>query len=72
MRRTWTLLSVAIGLTLMIVSYFGLAAPWGADTVANSNPRVEFAPLLFVLGVMAVFGAALVYELLPDRSSGDD
>ena len=68
MRRTViTWLSVAVGIALMAASYFLLAAPWGAESVDNSNPRLDFAPLLFVLGVMLVFGAALLYELLPDR-----
>ena len=68
MRRaaiTW--LSVVIGLALMSVSYFFLAAPWGAAGVRNSDPRVPFAPGIFVIGVMLVFGGALLYELLPDR-----
>jgi hypothetical protein len=55
------------GLALMSVSYFLLAAPWGAGGVRNSEPRLQFAPAIFVLGVMLVFGAALLYELLPDR-----
>ncbi|OFW67067.1 MAG: hypothetical protein A2Z12_04045 [Actinobacteria bacterium RBG_16_68_21] len=59
---------IIVGIALMVISYFGLAAPWGADSVANSDPRLQFAPLLFVLGVMMAFGSALVYEMLPDKS----
>lgn len=67
MRRTITVVMIVGGLALMALSYFVWAAPWGTETVANSNPRVPFAPLLFVLGVMLAFGSAVVYELLPDR-----
>lgn len=67
MRRTLTVAMIVGGLALMVVSYFALAAPWGAESVANSNPRLPFAPLVFVGGIMLVFGSAVVYELLPDR-----
>lgn len=68
MRTLWTILLVIAGFALQGVSYFFLAAPLGVPTSeAFSNPRVPFAPALFVLGVMLVFIAAVVYELLPDR-----
>lgn len=67
MRRLLSGLSIIGGLTLVVVSYFVLAAPWGTESVRNSNPRLEFAPALFVLGVMSVFLSAVVYELWPDR-----
>lgn len=67
MRRTLVWSMIVGGLVLMAVSYFVLAAPWGADSVDNSNPRVPFAAFLFVIGVMSVFLSAVVYELLPDR-----
>jgi hypothetical protein len=35
-----------------------------------SNPRVPFAAGIFVLGVMLVFVAAVVYELLPESWGG--
>jgi Kef-type K+ transport system membrane component KefB len=57
---------VAVGVILLVIGYFG-AAPWGADNVANSNPRFVFAPLVFVLGIITIFSAAIVYEVLPDR-----
>ncbi len=68
MRRWWTWGMVIAGGALMTISYFFLAAPWGEDTVANSDPRLEFAPLLFVIGVIVAFSAAVVYELMPDRT----
>jgi hypothetical protein len=67
MRRFWTILTLVVGVALMIVSYFFLTAPWGTGGVENSNPRLEYAPVLFVAGVMLSFGSALVYEMLPDR-----
>jgi len=68
MRAVWTLLLVVGGFALQAVSYFFLAAPLGTPvSPAYSDPRVPFAAALFVLGVMLVFVAALVYELLPDR-----
>lgn len=69
-RRAWTLGLVGGGFALQAVSYFLLAAPLGLPTAETfSNPRVPFAPLLFVLGVVLVFLAAVVYELLPDREA---
>ncbi len=66
MRRTITLAMIVIGVSLMLLGYF-LSAPWGADSVANSDPRLPFSPAIFVLGVITVFSSALVYELLPSR-----
>ncbi|MBI2169602.1 MAG: hypothetical protein HYU28_08910 [Actinobacteria bacterium] len=67
MRKTLTTLMILGGLVLMVVSYFFLAAPWGADSVEHSDPKFGFAPTLFVVGVMSAFLSAVVYELLPDR-----
>ena len=70
MRTTLTILMVIAGFALSAVSYFLLAAPLGIPTSpAFSNPRVPFAPGLFVLGVVLVFLAAVVYELLPEGES---
>ncbi len=69
MRKGLTIGMIVVGITLMVISYFGLTAPWGAERVANSEPRMQFAPLVFVLGVMMAFGSALVYEMLPERDS---
>lgn len=66
-RTTAAVLVLLAGLALAFVSYFVLAAPWGfpPDSVDHSNPRVPFAPTIFVVGVMLVFIAAIVYELWP-------
>jgi hypothetical protein len=69
-RKAITLLTILGGLALMVIGYFS-AAPWGAESVSNSNPRFDFAPALFVLGVIIAFSSAVVYELLPIRE-GDD
>jgi hypothetical protein len=66
MRKTIMLAMIIVGVGLMLAGYF-LAAPWGADSVANSNPRLPFSPAIFVLGVITVFSSALVYELIPNR-----
>ncbi|MDH3753702.1 MAG: hypothetical protein OEU32_07500 [Acidimicrobiia bacterium] len=71
-RRTLTLLCLLTGLGLIVVSYFFLTAPWGSDRVGNSNPRLEYAPLLTVLGVILTFASAVVYELLPDKDKSGE
>lgn len=67
-RRAITLTMIFLGFGLQVVSYFFLAAPWGTPiSPVQSNPRLPFAPALFIFGVMLVFLAAVVYELLPER-----
>ncbi len=69
MRTRLVVLMIAAGFALQFVSYFLLAAPLGVPTSpVHSDPRLPFAPALFILGVMLVFLAAVVYELLPDRA----
>ena len=69
MRTGLMLLLVLGGFALQGASYFLLAAPWGfpPSSVEYSNPRVPFAPLFFILGVVLVFLGAVVYELFPER-----
>lgn len=68
MRRALTLLMIVGGFVLQAWSYLSLAAPLGIPVnEAFSNPRVPFAAGLFILGVMLVFLAAVLYELLPER-----
>ena len=66
MRRILTVLLVVFGLALMVVSYFS-SAPWGSSTVADSDPAFVGAPTLFIIGIVSILAAALVYELLPSR-----
>lgn len=72
MRRFLTASMIATGIALMVVAYLGFAAPWGADGITNSDPRVPFAPVLFIVGVMLTFGSALVYEMFPERRNDRD
>jgi hypothetical protein len=60
---------VAVGFGLQVLGFLVLAAPWGfpPSSAEYSDPRMPFAPLVFIAGVMLVFIAAVVYELLPER-----
>ena len=59
---------VMAGFALRVVSYFYLAAPLGNPTSeVFSYLGMPNAPLFSILGVMLVFLAAVVYELLPDK-----
>ena len=69
MRSVLTALLVLGGLAAMFVGYVN-SAPWGSSSVADSDPVFIAAPALFVLGIVMVLSAALVYELLPDRDDG--
>ena len=66
MRRTITIGLVVTGLALMVIGFL-TAAPWGTDSVDNSNPVITGAPMLFILGIISVIAAAVLYEVLPDR-----
>lgn len=67
-RRDLFLLTLGAGVLLAVLGFF-LSAPIGPnDNPTYSNPRVEFAPLIFVCGVVLMFGSAVVYELAPDGS----
>ena len=68
-RKVTAIFMVVLGFAIQAVSFFFLAAPLGLPTDESfSNPRVPFAPLIFIVGVMIVFLAAVVYELLPEKS----
>ncbi len=70
MRKTIALSMVVVGFGLEAVSYLFLAAPIGQPTSpAYADPRLPFAPLLFLVGVALVFLSAVVYELLPDKKT---
>lgn len=68
MRRTITVGLVVLGFGLMLIGFF-TAAPWGSSSVADSNPVIVGAPLLFVLGIVSVVASAVLYELLPEQPS---
>lgn len=66
MRKPIAISLVIAGLVLMVVGFFA-AAPWGAASVADSDPTFVGAPALFILGIVSVVAAAVLYELLPDK-----
>lgn len=67
-RTVLVLVMVVAGFALQTVSYLLLAAPLGRPSgVRFSDPRLPFAPALFILGVVLVFLAAVVYEVMPAR-----
>ncbi len=73
MRWVVTLTLLVGGFALGAVAYFLLGARLGVpSSPAFSNPRVHYAPLVFIAGVVFVFLAAVVYELLPDRGDGEE
>ncbi len=64
--KLFFLITLACGLALAVLG-FALAAPIGSpDGPAISNPRMEFAPLVFVVGIALIFSSAVVYELVKD------
>ena len=67
-RRTALLvLTLLVGLVLAVLG-IALSAPIGPpDNPGPSNPTVDFAPLMFVVGITLMFGSAVVYELVPDK-----
>lgn len=72
MRRAIVVTMVVVGFALQATAFLFLAAPLGIPTaVRYSEPRLPFAPVIFILGIVLVFSAALVYELLPDRGPSD-
>jgi hypothetical protein len=54
---------IVAGFTLMVLSYFAGAAPWCNTAVECSNPRLEWSPAIFVLGVVVSFSSALYYSI---------
>ena len=66
-RGTISIAIIVVGLLMMGFAYFAGAAPWCADEVACSNPRVEWSATLFVLGVIVAFSSALYYEMAKSK-----
>ena len=66
MRKALTALFIVGGFLLMVVGYAS-SASWGNSTVADSDPAFPGAPTVFILGIVMVLAAALVYELLPEE-----
>lgn len=73
MRKVVVLTWLAVGFFLQAAAYFGLAARIGIpQSPSYSSPRLQFAPVVFIGGVVMVFLAAVIYELLPDRKRRRD
>ena len=66
MRRTVTVALIVLGFVLMVIGYLA-SAPWGSSSVADADPAFSGAPILFLLGIVAIVAAAVLYEILPDR-----
>ncbi len=62
-----TLGMIGVGLALMVFAYFFGAAPWCVDGVECSNPRIEWAPAIFVFGVILAFSSAVYYDVAKDK-----
>jgi hypothetical protein len=65
-RTTLSALTLLTGVVLVVLGFF-LSAPIGPTTEpVYSNPKLDFAPLMFVVGVVLMAGSAIVYELSRD------
>lgn len=71
-RGVITIAMIVIGVSLMGAAYFAGSAPWCADEVACSNPRMEWSPALFVLGVIIAISSALYYDVAKDKAVDGD
>ncbi len=68
MPRGTAFFAVLVAGIVLAVAGFALSAPIGpTDSPVYSNPRMDFAPLMFVIGVILIFGSAIAYELGSDR-----
>ena len=70
-RKRMFILTLLVGIILAVVG-FSLTAPLGptADPM-YSEPRVQFAPLMFVAGIIITLLSPVVYELFPDKREGN-
>ena len=66
-RKRMFILTLMVGIILAVVG-FSLTAPLGptADPM-YSEPRIQFAPLMFVAGIIITLLSPVVYELFPDK-----
>lgn len=58
---------IIFGLALMVFAYFYGAAPWCVDSVECSNPRLEWSPAIFIVGVIIAFSSAIYYDVAKDK-----
>ena len=64
------ILMIVLGIGLMAAAYLFGAAPWCADEVRCADPRFDWSPTVFVLGVVVAFSSALLYEIARGRRTG--
>ena len=71
MRKRIFISTLMVGIALAVAG-FSLAAPLGPTVdPMYSEPRVQFAPLMFVIGIITALLSPVVYELLPDKREGN-
>ena len=67
MRKRMFILTLMVGIILAVVG-FSLTAPLGPTAgPIYSEPRVQFAPLMFLVGIIITLLSPVVYELFPDK-----
>lgn len=67
-RTAVAIVLVILGFALQGVSFLAFGASLGNPTSPDfSDPRVPFASLIFIVGILFVFLAFIVYELMPER-----
>ena len=71
MRKRMFILTLMVGIILAVVG-FSLTAPLGPTAgPIYSEPRLQFAPLMFVAGIIITLLSPVVYELFPDKRGGN-
>ncbi len=66
-RGAVTIGMILLGLVLMVAAYFFGAAPWCASGIECSNPRLEWSPAVFVLGMILAFSSAIYYAVAKEK-----
>ncbi len=62
-RRRAFVLTLGAGVGLAVLGFFLSTSAGAPDSPASGDPRMPFAPLLFVIGLMLMFGSAVIFEL---------
>lgn len=66
MHKKVSVLSLVVGVALAISGFvLALPRPMTAGINVSNIPVMQFAPVLFILGVMLMLLSAVVYEVLP-------
>lgn len=71
-RRILFAATLVVGLALAVFGFF-MSAPIGPmESPKYSNPELDFAPLIFLVGVVVSISSAVVYELAGDGRGRED